>query len=98
MPSTPPRIRGRRARRQRRPSRSASRLRLPPDPHRILPDALREIAPDVEAQVFHGRVPPELEPPRRHPVLNSLAYRPVLAVDEIPEVDGVRRVEVRFRD
>ncbi len=64
----------------------------------VLAQALSDVAADVEAHVLHRRVPPELEAARRHPGLDALADRPVLAVDEVPELDGVRRVEGRLGD
>ena len=64
----------------------------------VLAEALPDVAADVEAHVLHRRVPAEPEAPRRHAALHALADRPVLAVDEVPEVDGVRRVERGLRD
>ena len=36
--------------------------------------------------------------PRRHPPLDALADRPVLAVDEVPQLGGVGRIEAGRRD
>ena len=64
----------------------------------VLAEALPDVATDVEAHVLHRRVPAELEAARRHPALDALADGPVLAVDEVPEVDGVRGIERWLRD
>ncbi len=57
-------------------------------------EALSDIAPNVEAQAFHGGVEPGLEWPGVHAALDTFADRPVLDVHNVPEVDGVARVEV----
>ena len=63
--------------------------------HRSVADRLRDVAADIEAHVLHRRIPAEPEPVRRHPRLHPFAYRPVLAVDKIPELDRIGRVERR---
>ena len=62
------------------------------------PEPRQQPAPDVGAVVLHRCEPAVGVGPRRHPALHRLADRPVLLVDQVPEVAGVRRVEVRRRD
>ena len=50
-------------------------------------------APDVGAVVLHRREPAVRVGPRGHAALHRLADRPVLPVDQVPEVAGVGRVE-----
>ena len=76
---TRPRCRARRARRRRsRPARSSRGLEPGQQP-----------AADVEAVVLHRREPAVRVGARGHPALHRLADRPVLPVDQVPELGGV---------
>src|SRR3979490_3017625 len=55
---------------------------------------IQDVATDVEAEVFHGSVVAALVHARADALLHRLADRPVLAIDEIPELGGVAVVEV----
>ena len=81
------RCRAPRARRRRsRPARSPPGLQQRQQP-----------AADVEALVLHRREPAVPVAPRRHAALHGLADRPVLAVDQVPQLAGVGGVEARPR-
>ena len=58
--------------------------------------AATHIAADIQAQVLHGSVVTELVHSTLHAKLYSLTNRPILTVDEVPKVDGIRGVEIRF--
>ncbi len=57
------------------------------------PELLPDVPPNIEAPAFHRRVVPGLEDARGHPPLHRFADGPVLPVYQVPELDGVGRVE-----
>ena len=54
---------------------------------------LTQIAPNVQAEVFHWSVIAELMHPALHAELNALANRPILAVDQVPELYSIAGIE-----
>src|SRR5882724_6350607 len=56
------------------------------DPH-------NDIATDVHREIFHGRVVSEFVHARSESSLQAFADRPVLTIDEVPEIDGIRRIK-----
>src|SRR5579872_5115257 len=60
-------------------------------------EALADIAPDIEAPAFHRRIVSRGEGARVHAPLHALADSPVLPIDQIPELNGVARIETRAR-
>ena len=58
--------------------------------------AVGDVAADVEAVILERRIIAVLVDARGDAGLDALAHRPVLPVDEIPEVDRVGRVEIGF--
>src|SRR6185503_18958856 len=58
---------------------------------------LADVAADVEACALHGRIVTMLEDPRPHARLHALADPPVLSVDQVPELYGIRRIKPRLR-
>src|ERR1700691_5553487 len=61
-------------------------------------DSLGHIAPDIQVPVFHGRIEAVVVDARSDSILHALANRPVLAVDQFPEIHRVRRIEGGLRD
>ena len=93
--STPPPIRarpGRRRRGRRRVGHAGSGIGQVPAASRVPPAA------DVEARVLHRGEQALRELPGGHAPLHALADRPVLAVDDVPELDRVGRVEAGLGD
>ena len=64
--------------------------------HRERRQPRRDVAPDVQACILHRRIVAVIEGPRMHAGLHALADRPILPVDEIPKIDDVAGVEIRF--
>src|ERR1700734_647116 len=61
-------------------------------------DSFGHIAPDIQVPVFHGRIVAVVVDARPDSVLYALADRPVLAVDQLPEIHRIRRIEGGLRD
>src|SRR5215211_6609998 len=61
----------------------------------VLAQLPEDVAADVEAGLLHGGEPAAGVGARGHAPLDALAHGPVLAVDQVPEVGRVRRVEAR---
>src|ERR1700679_779752 len=60
-------------------------------------DSIGHIAPDVEIPVLHRRVESLGVHTRPNSILHTRTYRPVLAVDQVPEIHGIGRIEARLR-
>src|ERR1700722_9395511 len=59
-------------------------------------DSIGHITPDVQIPVLHRRVVSLGVDARADPILYTSTYRPVLAVDQVPEIHRIRRIEARL--
>jgi hypothetical protein len=60
-------------------------------------EPLYYVIANIQAWIFHRRVVSKFVDARTHSALHPLAYGPVLAVYQIPELNSIHRIESRFR-
>src|SRR5262249_54261574 len=58
---------------------------------------LADVSPDIETQVLHRGIVAKSVDTAAHAKLHPLADRPILPGDQVPELNGIFRIEARLR-
>src|SRR5258708_12283646 len=59
-------------------------------------ETLGNVTTDIETQILHRRIISKLVHSGTHALLHAAANRPILAIDEVPEVHRVGWIEIRL--